>query len=105
MLGPGFHFEPTMDGILLTETAFESYIHNHHHRVPVLAGYNRGETEMFASLFGTVPKNMKELEAYADAFGEKKNEFLELCNVKDDKEIKSLFLSDAMVGIVSGIRL
>lgn len=102
LLGPGFHFEPTIDGILLTETAFEAYLHNHHHNVPVLAGYNRGETEMFAAIFGSIPGNLKELDTYADAFGEKKAEFLQLCDVKEDKEIKPLFLSDAMVGIVSG---
>ncbi len=47
LLGPGFHFRPTIDGRILFESPFQAYVHDHHKRVPVLAGYNRGELMMF----------------------------------------------------------
>ncbi len=46
-LGGGFHFQPTVDGHILMESPFQAYVHNHHHNVPVICGYNRGETRMF----------------------------------------------------------
>lgn len=48
LLGPGFHFIPTIDGRVLTESPFRSYLHDHHKRVPMIVGYNRGETLTFA---------------------------------------------------------
>lgn len=47
ILGPGFHFRPTVDGKVLMESPFQAYVNNHHHRVPMIVGYNRGETETF----------------------------------------------------------
>lgn len=47
LLGPGFHFRPTVDQRVLKETPFQSYVNNHHKRVPVIAGYNRGEIGFF----------------------------------------------------------
>ncbi len=47
LLGPGFHFRPTVDGRVLTESPFRAYVNGHHRDVPVLAGYNRGEVRMF----------------------------------------------------------
>ncbi len=44
LLGPGFHFRPTIDGRVLTESPFSSYINDHHKRVPMIVGYNRGES-------------------------------------------------------------
>ncbi len=49
LLGPGFHFRPTIDGRVLTESPFRAYLKGHHKPVPVIAGYNRGETESFGS--------------------------------------------------------
>ncbi|MCR5451508.1 MAG: carboxylesterase family protein [Lachnospiraceae bacterium] len=45
LLGPGFHFRPTLDNRILTESPLSSYINDRNKRVPVLAGYNRGEME------------------------------------------------------------
>ncbi len=47
LLGPGFHFRPTVDNRILFESPFQSYINDRHKRVPVMAGYNRGETRNF----------------------------------------------------------
>ncbi len=46
------HFEPAIDGILIQESNFDAYKKNHHHKIPVLAGYNRGEAEGFSRAFG-----------------------------------------------------
>ena len=50
MLGPGFHFIPTIDGRVLNESPFRSYLHGKHKKVPMIVGYNRGETRTFASV-------------------------------------------------------
>ena len=46
-LGPGFHFRPTIDQRVLMESPFQAYLNDHHPRIPVIAGYNRGETVSF----------------------------------------------------------
>jgi len=60
LLGPGFHFRPTIDGKVLTESPFAAYLHDHHKRVPMLVGYNRGETLVFADVEDTHTAEMKE---------------------------------------------
>jgi len=47
LLGPGFHFRPTVDNKVLTESPFSSYINNRNKQIPMIAGYNRGEVDMF----------------------------------------------------------
>ena len=47
LLGPGYHFRPTIDQRVLTESPFLAYLHDRHPRIPVIAGYNRGETVSF----------------------------------------------------------
>ncbi|MBR6380092.1 MAG: carboxylesterase family protein [Lachnospiraceae bacterium] len=47
LLGPGFHFRPTIDGRVLKESPFGAYVNGHHKNVPVIAGYNRGEVRNF----------------------------------------------------------
>ncbi len=47
LMGPGFHFRPTIDQRVLFESPFQAYVNDHHKKVPVIAGYNRGETKSF----------------------------------------------------------
>lgn len=47
LLGPGFHFRPTIDNKVLTESPFSAYLNDHHKKVPMIVGYNRGEVSMF----------------------------------------------------------
>ncbi len=49
LLGPGFHFRPTVDGRVLTRSPFNSYVDGSCPALPVIAGYNRGEVRMFGS--------------------------------------------------------
>lgn len=105
VFGPGVHFEPVIDDILIKESNFEAYKNDHHHRIPVLAGYNRGEAQSFAKAFGKSVETMEELKNYASGFGEKAQEFLSLCNAENDEDVKALFLSDALLDMPAGLRM
>lgn len=102
LLGPGFHFEPTIDGILLKETPFEAYMNNHHHRVPVLTGYNRGETQMFMEFFGKLPHDMDEFEEFLKGYGSHADEIRRLCDVHSEDDMRKLFKRDAFANIIAG---
>jgi para-nitrobenzyl esterase len=105
LLGPGIRFEPNVDNILLKETAFEAYMKNHHHKVPVLAGYNRGETEMFTKFFSNAPKNMEEFNSFAKGYGESETQLRALCHVENDQDVRRLFNMDAFIGLIAGTRM
>ena len=105
VLGPGVHFEPVIDDILIKESNFEAYKRGHHHRIPVLAGYNRGEAQSFSKMFGKSCETLEDLRSYASGFGEKAQEFLSLCNAGSDADVKALFESDAMLDLPAGARM
>ncbi len=48
ILGPGFHFRPTIDGRIIKETPFKAYLGGRHKNVPMIAGHNRGELDFFS---------------------------------------------------------
>lgn len=105
ILGPGVHFEPVIDNILIKESNFDAYINNHHHRIPVLAGYNRGEAEAFSKAFGGNVNTLEDFRKYAAGFGEKAEEFMALCDVKNDADVKELFSGNAMLDLTAGARM
>ena len=105
VLGPGVHFEPVIDDIVIKEFNFEAYKRGHHHRIPVLAGYNRGEALSFSKMFGKSYETLVDLRGYASGFGEKAQEFLSLCHAKSDEDVKALFESDAMLDLPAGARM
>lgn len=105
LLGLGVHFEPAIDNIIIKEFNFEAYKNNHHHRIPVIAGYNRGEAESFAKAFTSPVETMEAFKQYAAGFGEKAEEFMALCNVKNDDEVKALFSRSAMLDLIAGARM
>jgi len=105
VLGPGVHFEPVIDDILIKESNFQAYKGGHHHRIPVLAGYNRGEALSFSKMFGKSYETLEDLRSYASGFGEKAQEFLSLCNAGSDADVKALFESDAMLDLPAGARM
>ena len=102
LLGPGIHFEPAIDGILIQESNFDAYKKNHHHKIPVLAGYNRGEAEGFSRAFGKTIDTVAGLREYAAGFGEKAEEFMRISRVENDADAKALFSCDAMLDLVAG---
>lgn len=101
IFGPGVHFEPVIDHILIHETNQEAYLGGRYENIPVIAGYNRGESKNFEP----GPKTVEELKAYAKAFGEKAEEFLALCNVQNDEDVEKIFDSNAMREVVAGTRM
>lgn len=105
LLGPGVHFEPAIDGKIIREFNFDAYRNGHHQRIPVIAGYNRGEAEGFAKAFMKPVETMEELKEYAAGFGDRAEEFLELANVCGEEDVKRLFSQNAMLDLTAGARM
>lgn len=104
--GRGFRFAPVVDHIMLMEPAFPTYLHNRHHRIPVLTGYNRGEMKMFSRMGGgMLPKTLAEYDAFAARYGGKEAEFRALCPVSTDEDVQELFQSAAFDGMAAGLYL
>ncbi len=105
ILGPGVHFEPAIDDVVIRETNFSAYLNDHHLRVPVIAGYNRGEAESFAKAFSKPVETVEEYEEYAKGFGNCAGEFKRLCHVENEEDVRKLFSGDAMLDMIAGARL
>ena len=90
-----------IDDILIKESNFEAYKRGHHHRIPVLAGYNRGEAQSFSKMFGKSYETLEDLRSYASGA----QEFLSLRGAKSDGDVKALFESDAMLDLPAGARM
>ncbi len=103
-MGPGMHFTPNVDGVLLPEAAFDAYCHDAHHRIPILTGYNRGETRAFMRRDG-LPRTMAEYDVFAARYGAQEARFRALCPVTTDAEVEALFQNEAFVGMIAGARL
>lgn len=97
----GEHLRPTVDGILLKQTTFEALRDGNWPDIPVLAGYNRGEVVAFNRMGKKFPVNTEELEQLSLVFGEKSGEYLQLCGVKEDEEVRALFERDDMLGWIT----
>ena len=97
-------FAPVVDNILLFETAFDAYLHNSHHRVPVLTGYNRGEIRGFMRR-GGLPNTVEQYDEFAHRYGEHEEKFRSLCPVTTDADVEELFSGDAFTGMIAGAYL
>lgn len=105
-MGRGFHFQPVVDGKFLLETPWEAFLHDHTDRIPVIAGYNEGETKSFKHLFNDLPENMEDFEKYAERYGDRAEEFKRLCNVHTDEQVRQLFdQDDAFSDLITGTLL
>ncbi len=100
VLEPGIHFQPVVDGVFLKESTFAAIKRGHHHNVPILAGYNRGEVAAFR--FGAFPKTLSELSEYAKRYGSMADKFIEVCNAKTDEDVAKIFASDTYYDFVAG---
>ena len=97
-------FAPVVDNVLLFRDAFDAYMHDEHHRVPVLTGYNRGEVRAFMR-GDLLPHTKQQFEEFAARYGDRADEFRALCRVETDEDAKALFASDAFTGMVAGAYL
>ena len=95
LAAPGLHFMPTVDGIFLKETQPQALLGGRWHKVPVIAGYNLGELDMFDRFQGNSPKTVEEFRAYAEQFGDQKDRYIALADVRSDEDVQALFRSDA----------
>jgi para-nitrobenzyl esterase len=77
-------WSPTVDGRFLPEEPSEAIMNNHHHDIPYLYGNTGGE-------YDRRPRSLSELKDFAEsAYGEHADEFIRLCNVSSDEELKAL---------------
>ena len=97
-------FAPVVDGVLLKRGAFDAYVRGEHHRVPVLTGYNRGETRAFMRR-DSLPYTKAEFEEFADRYGGHADAFRALAGVASDEDAEALFSGDAFTGMVAGAYL
>lgn len=100
-MGRGMMFMPVVDNYVLFEPAFQAYLRNAHHRIPILTGYTRGESGMF-SRGKNVPATMAEYDAFAKQYGEHEAQFRAACPVETDEDVKKLFASDALTDLIAG---
>ncbi|MBQ4307260.1 MAG: carboxylesterase family protein [Lachnospiraceae bacterium] len=104
-MGRGVLFSPTVDGIFLPETPFEAYVHNTVPAIPMIVGYNLGETRGFMRLWSRLPETLEELYTYADRYGADRGEFLRIADAKSDEDVVKLFDSDGFCDFIAGSRL
>lgn len=83
---------PTIDGIFLLEDASDALAGNRYPDIPLLFGCTGGERDSGAH---PDPQTLEELQIYAETrLGDSSKEFLRLCNVPSDAEVKKLVYSD-----------
>ena len=98
LLGPGIHFEPVVDGVIIREQTQDAFAKGHCLDIPVIAGFNRGEVGTFPQRIRTV-SDLK--EAAEKGYGDKADEFMAIAGVKTDDDVRKLFSSDSMLELVA----
>lgn len=98
----GFHFQPVVDHKFLEMSPSDAYKNNKHLEIPVLAGYNLGETRGFMEMWSKLPATVEEYQQFAKRYGEKEKEFIDVSKAVTDQEVYELFHSDAYTDLISG---
>ena len=98
LLGPGIHFEPIVDGIIIKESTQEAFEKGNFLDIPVIAGFNRGEVSSFPQMI----HNLEDLREFAKrSYGDKAEDFLAASGVKTDTDVERFMTSDAMLELVA----
>ncbi len=97
-------FAPIVDNVLLLRDAFDAYVHDEHRRVPVLTGYNRGETRAFMRR-DLLPRTLEQYNEFAARYGKYEEAFRSVCGVASDGDVERLFDSDAFTAMTAGAYL
>jgi len=100
----GFMFTPFVDGVFLKETNVTSYYKDDFKAVPMLVGHCMGEATggMFAR--NNVP-TLEQFKANAkEVYGDKADEFLAVCNVSSDEDVKALYDKGTFNRMMAGSR-
>ncbi len=97
----GLFFGTCIDGVFIKESAASSYYNDRLPDVPMMVGVCMGETQ---GMFGPGKVTVADIEKRAEIYGEQKEEFLALANVKTDEEAAALFAGDALNLFLGGSR-
>ncbi|MBR1877096.1 MAG: carboxylesterase family protein [Lachnospiraceae bacterium] len=101
-MGPGFHFQPVIDGVFLKETPASAYISGRAKRIPVLAGYNRGEISSFWSMFMQLPENTHQFDEFVKRYGDAEGEIRRIGGIKNDNDVRRFFDDDGFSDMITG---
>ena len=88
----GLAFGTCIDGRFVTETAVSSYYNDRLPDVPMIVGVCMAETQ---GMFAGADLKKKDIEELASGYGERKEEFLRLADVKTDEDAAALARGDA----------
>ena len=97
----GLSFGTCIDGLFVTEPVVSSYYNDSLPDVPMIIGLCMDETQ---GMFVGNPMKKSDIEEIAERYGEKKEEFLRLANVKTDEEAAELAKGEAFNQFLSGSR-
>lgn len=88
----GLAFGTCIDGKFVTETAVSSYYNDRLPDVPMMVGVCMAETQ---GMFAGAELTKKDIEELALGYGDRKEEFLKLADVKTDEDAAALARGDA----------
>lgn len=97
----GLSFGTCIDGKFVTEPVVSSYYNDRLPDVPMIVGVCMGETQ---GMFAGVGLTKKDVERIADAYGDKKEEFLRTAAVETDADAAALAAGDAFNNFLAGSR-
>lgn len=99
--GRGYRFSPPIDNIFMKETTIEAMVRDHWGDRPVIFGYTKDELKMFNHFSGKLPETFDDYQKMAEAFGEKKEVFLQMTGCRTDEDVKKLCDTDAYTALVA----
>jgi len=95
----GLVFGVCLDGKFVTEPLGDSYYNANLPKVPMMVGHCQGEAT--GGMFARRSMTLAEFEAYAEVYGERKEEFLALANCRTDEDVAALY-KGPMNGMIGG---
>ncbi len=100
----GFMFTPCIDGRLVTRSSSEAWYKDDFKTVPMMVGHCMGEAlgGMFARI---APPTLEGFIAQAEAvYGDQAEEYLALCDVHSDDDVKALYRKGTFSSMLAGSR-
>ncbi len=88
-----FGFGQCIDGKFVKESVWDSYYNGRMPDIPIMVGACWGE--MHDGMFAPPKMNYEDFLKWADKFGDRKDEFIEISGVKNDEDAEKVGASDA----------
>ena len=100
----GFMFTPCVDGKFIKETPVTSYYKDDFKAVPMIVGHCMGEATggMFAR--NNVPTCEEFTARSKEVYGDRADEFLRVCSVSSDADVKAVYDTGAFNNMIAGSR-